>query len=110
MGQKPQREDLLAIVVNGGDETKIVGDVENRDRPTASNRDLVGMREGLTGLGEILPLGGAGHAMPVIQGCPGLGIPEHAEAADLRVSGEAFDAVARASRQEMRITFMAVAA
>jgi hypothetical protein len=34
------------------------------------------MRERLTGLGKILPLGRTGDAMPVIQGCPGLGISD----------------------------------
>lgn len=51
MGEKPHGEDFLPIVVNCSDESKIVGDIKNSHGSVASDSYLIGMSEGLTGLG-----------------------------------------------------------
>jgi hypothetical protein len=51
MGEEPHGENLLSIVVDRCDETEIVCDIEDSDRSIASDSYLIGMREGLAGLG-----------------------------------------------------------
>lgn len=50
MGEEPHGEDLLPIIVNCGDEAKIVCDIENSDSSIAFYSHLIGMTEGLPGL------------------------------------------------------------
>jgi hypothetical protein len=51
MGEEPHGEDFLPIIVDRGDESKIVGDIENGYCSVASYSHLIGMSEGLAGLG-----------------------------------------------------------
>ncbi len=51
MGEEPHGEDFLSVVVDRGDESKIVGDIENSYCSVASYSHLIGMSEGLAGLG-----------------------------------------------------------
>lgn len=67
MGEEPHGEDLLSIVVNCGDESKIVGDVENSYGSVASDSHLIGMSEGLAGLGQVLPFRGSRYPVPVVE-------------------------------------------
>lgn len=71
MGEKPHGEDFLPIVVDCSDESKIVGDIENGDCPIASDSHLIGMSEGLAGLGQVLPFRGSRDSVPMIEGSAG---------------------------------------
>lgn len=51
MGEEPHGEDLLPVVVDRGDESKIVSDIEDSDGSVASDSHLIGMSEGFTSLG-----------------------------------------------------------
>ncbi len=67
MGEEPHGEDLLPIVVNCSDESKIVGDIENSHGAVASDSHLIGMSEGLAGLGEVLPFRSSCYPVPMIE-------------------------------------------
>ncbi len=45
MGEQKEDEHGAAVVVNGGDETEMVFDIEDRDRIAARDDDLVGRRK-----------------------------------------------------------------
>ena len=67
MGEEPHGEDFLAIVVNCSDESKIAGDVENSDGSVASYSHLIGMSEGFSGLGQVLPFRGSCDPVPMVE-------------------------------------------
>ena len=67
MGEEPHGEDFLPIVVNRSDESKIVGDIENSDGSVASDSHLIGMSEGLAGLGQVLPFRGSRDPVPMVE-------------------------------------------
>jgi hypothetical protein len=58
---------FLTVVMDGSDQTKIVGDVENGYRAFASDRYLIGVSESLSGFTEILPTGCFGYPIPMVQ-------------------------------------------
>jgi len=67
MGEEPHGEDFLTIVVNCSDESKIVGDIENGHGSVASYSHLIGMSEGLAGLGQVLPFRGPRDPVPMVE-------------------------------------------
>jgi hypothetical protein len=67
MGKEPHGEDFLPIVVNCSDESKIVGDIEDRYGSIASDSHLIGMSERLAGLSQVLPFRGSRGLMPMVE-------------------------------------------
>ena len=74
MSQEPHGEYLLPVIVDGGDESEIVGDIENGDGASAFDGHLVGVEKGLACLGKILPASGSRSPIPMIEWCTCFGI------------------------------------
>ena len=74
MGEKPHREDFLPVIVDRGDEAKIVRDNEDSDGSIASDSHLICMAEGLAGLCQVLPFRSSCSSVPMIKCCPGFGM------------------------------------
>jgi hypothetical protein len=67
VGEKPHGKDFLPIVVDRGDKTKIVRDIENSDGSVASDSHLIGMAEGFPGLDWVLPFRSSCNPAPMIE-------------------------------------------
>jgi hypothetical protein len=67
VGKEPHGEYLLPVIVDGGDESESVGDIESGDGAIAFNGHLVGMGKGLACLHEILPASGSRSSMPMVK-------------------------------------------
>ena len=67
MREEAHGEHFLTVVMDGSDQTKIVGDVENGYRAIAFDRHLIGVSKSPSGLTEILPAGGFGYPIPMVK-------------------------------------------
>jgi hypothetical protein len=67
MREEPHCEDFPPIVVNCGDEPKIVGDIENSYCSVAFDSHLIGMSEGFSSLGYVLPFRSSCNSVPMIE-------------------------------------------
>ncbi|MEY4490048.1 MAG: hypothetical protein RIQ79_2556 [Verrucomicrobiota bacterium] len=76
MGEHMQDVNAATIVVDGGDETVGVREVENGDGATAGYFDLVGVGKGAARLDKVCPRGPAGNGVPMEDGRRGFGMLE----------------------------------
>jgi hypothetical protein len=67
MREEAHGEHFLTVVMDGSDQTKIVGDVENGYRTIAFDRHLIGVSKSPSGFTEILPAGGFGYPIPMVK-------------------------------------------
>ena len=67
MGKEPHGENFLPVVVDRGDEAKIVCDIEDSDGSIASDSHLIGMAEGFAGLCQVLPFRSSCCSVPMIE-------------------------------------------
>ena len=69
MSEEPHGKQFFPVVMNGGDEAKIVCDVKNGDGAVAFDCNLAGVGKGLSRFDEILPAGGSSHPIPMVERC-----------------------------------------
>jgi hypothetical protein len=67
MREEAHGEHFLTVIMDGGNQTKIVGDVKNGYRAIAFDRNLIGVGKSLTGFTQILPTGCFGYPVPVVK-------------------------------------------
>ena len=76
VSEEVENEDLLAIVVNGRDQAKIVScDVEHCHCPPTADSDLIGVRKGLACVNKACPIGGQDDASPSVERAGGTRVP-----------------------------------
>jgi hypothetical protein len=74
MGKKSHGEYFLSVIMDGRDESVIVGDIENGDGAVAFNGHLVGVGEALACLREILPASSSCNFEPMVEWCACFGV------------------------------------
>ena len=67
MSEEAHGKHFFPVVMNGGNEAKIVSDVKNDDGAVAFNCHLVCVGKGLSRFDEILPAGSFSHPIPMVE-------------------------------------------